>query len=549
MKIDARECNILELFQSRNEVYYIPVYQRRYEWGKDQWEALWEDINELDIDEQHFLGSIVVVPPSNLRKDFTYFEIVDGQQRITTLVLFLTAIRNRYMELGLNEAADYIGKDLLYSSYMRTTSIKLKTGRLDKENLEKLIENKVEKVDLKSNIYKGYEFFKSKLDQMEVKDVDSITDKILKNICVVHICANSHKDAFRLFETLNNRGLELSSIDLIKNHLLSKCADISESELNSTIDIWDELIRYIDDIDKIRFFRQYLLFHEGRYFPETKLYERYKELIDKQESIETLVEDILAKAKIYLDICKAAYGIGSVNRHLNNLINIGASTSYTFLLKVFSEEGISDADKIDIIKMIETFAIRRGICGWSTNTIDRIYTNLTTINLTEEDYKDKIKEILREEAPLDSEFGDKFRSNSFRQSNQTKYILEQLEYYLTKDTGEKTVSNRSNVHIEHIMPQTITTKSSKNQFGDWQVYLGEDSDKHKEYVNRIGNLTLLGAALNIKVSNNPFEAKKLYYTGSDMYMTRELCNYNEWKITEIEERSDKLTQLALKIWS
>lgn len=547
MKIDARECTILDLFQSRNEVYYIPVYQRRYEWGKDQWEALWEDIDELDIDEQHFLGSIVVVPPSNLKKDFTYFEIVDGQQRVTTLFLFLIAIRNRYKEL--NEVVDYIDKDLLYSSYMRTISIKLKMGRLDKENLENLINDKIEKVNLKSNIYRGYEFFKNKLNQMEVKSIDCLTDKILKNIHVVHICANSHKDAFRLFETLNNRGLELSSIDLIKNYLLSKCATISEVELNVTIDIWDELMRYIDDIDKIRFFRQYLLCREGRYFPETKLYERYKELIDKQESMEILVEDILAKAKIYLAICKVEYGIESVDRYLNNLVNIGASTSYTFLLKVFSEEGISDIDKIDIIKMIEVFAIRRGICGWSTNTIDRIYTNLTTVNLAEKDYKDKVKEILRNEAPLDSEFGEKFRLNSFRQSNQTKYILEQLEYYLTKDTGEKTVRNRSNVHIEHIMPQTITTKSSKNQFGDWQVYLGEDAAKHKEYVNRIGNLTLLGAALNIKVSNNPFEAKKLYYRKSDMYMTRELCNYDEWKIATIEKRSNRLAILALKIWS
>lgn len=116
-------------------------------------------------------------------------------------------------------------------------------------------------------------------------------------------------------------------------------------------------------------------------------------------------------------------------------------------------------------------------------------------------------------------------------------------------TCEKRIANRQAVHIEHIMPQTITSKKcASTQGGDWVTYLGPDAEKHAEYYQRIGNLTLLGAELNVPASNNPFKAKKGFYRQSEIKLTRELCEKCEWRIQQIVTRSQELAEEATHIW-
>ena len=160
-----------------------------------------------------------------------------------------------------------------------------------------------------------------------------------------------------------------------------------------------------------------------------------------------------------------------------------------------------------------------------------------------------IRELFKKNSPNDSKFKDSFKENDFRQNDQTKYILECLEDERTNNTKEKFIADRTNVHIEHIMPLTITTSKSKKEFGDWEIYLGGDKNKQPDFVSKIGNLTLLGAKLNIIASNNPFEEKKKNYNKSSIEITKDLCLFKDWKVKEIEERSERLSEKATKIWS
>lgn len=109
----------------------------------------------------------------------------------------------------------------------------------------------------------------------------------------------------------------------------------------------------------------------------------------------------------------------------------------------------------------------------------------------------------------------------------------------------------NDVHLEHIIPQTISTKKSLKEFGDWITYLGEDAqEKHHDYVDRIGNYTLLAKELNLKASNNPFLAKKREYKDSNIRMTKEICHdYRTFRYKQVKERSQKLSEIAVKIWS
>ena len=154
--------------------------------------------------------------------------------------------------------------------------------------------------------------------------------------------------------------------------------------------------------------------------------------------------------------------------------------------------------------------------------------------------------------PSDAEFKEKITQHDFKgqSENRAKYVLEEIEYYITGNTGEKYIGGGDNVHLEHIMPQTITTKRSKEDYGDWEKYLGEEGTKmHRTMVSKIGNLTLLAAPLNIKASNNPFLAKKIEYDKSDIKITQQLKNFYEFKLKQIETRSKNLAQKAVKIWS
>ena len=112
------------------------------------------------------------------------------------------------------------------------------------------------------------------------------------------------------------------------------------------------------------------------------------------------------------------------------------------------------------------------------------------------------------------------------------------------------MSSSEEVHLEHIIPQTINTKKSKEEFGDWITYLGNKSEaKHKKYVNYIGNMTLLGESLNVQASNNPFGKKKSCYKKSSFLITQDLGNSTDFKFSHVDKRGEHLTEIALKIWN
>ncbi|WP_456377871.1 HNH endonuclease family protein [Lutibacter sp.] len=153
--------------------------------------------------------------------------------------------------------------------------------------------------------------------------------------------------------------------------------------------------------------------------------------------------------------------------------------------------------------------------------------------------------------PLDDEFIESLPKHQFKGKliDRAKYVLESIEYFHRGNTNELTISSSEEVHLEHIIPQTIKTKKAKLEFGDWVKYLGNNSlVKHKKFVNYIGNMTLLGETLNIQASNNPFTKKKKSYRKSSFLITQDLAKQNDFKFYHVNKRSEELTTLAVKIW-
>jgi len=200
--------------------------------------------------------------------------------------------------------------------------------------------------------------------------------------------------------------------------------------------------------------------------------------------------------------------------------------------------------------MLESFMLRRHICEYRTGELDDIFSKLTKFE--DKDIVKEIHHVLQDNFPNDIEFQNKFLHANFKgNENRAKYILEILEYDLINHKDEYTLNSGIELHLEHIIPQTINTKKSKHEFGDWISYLGKDSEeKHKLYVNRIGNFTLLGQKLNIIASNNPFKRKLEEYKKSNISLTKNIVvSYKTFKFDSVEKRSKIFSDKASKLWS
>jgi len=549
MSIDTKRLSIGKMLGSVNEVYRIPLYQRPYNWGKDQWNDLWEDLIKLDGKETHFLGSVITIG-SERKKGFSYFEVVDGQQRITTTLIVLIVIRDIAEETDKHRAR-YIDDHFLKSSTIDEQEAKLIMGRKDNKVFKRLVEKRVTKEEAKTEkIIQAYYFFRKKLQEKDIQ-WQNVYTRLLESLDLVLMVTDTYYDAFRLFETLNNRGLSLSSVDLIKNYLLSKIAS-NESMLEECIEIWERVIENIEEIesvrhDKVRFFRHYLFSVEYGIVPIPQLYSRFQKLIDNTNNISGLVEDIYRKSQLYEKLYNGILGNKEVDERLNILVRIEATTCYPLLIKCVTMD-LKNDQLIKILKAIEVFTLRRSICNISTRDIDRIYNHLAMESFDKENPATYIIEYLKKRTPSDTEFFLNFHSRDFARSPQTKYILEVIENNLTNNTKEKMVNTRTDVHIEHIMPRELRNRT-KGILSTWEEELGIRSSEHQLFVNRIGNLTLLGSELNIGASNKPFAEKKQRYGHSNILLTKELCKKMKWGFVEIENRSKYLAGIAKQIWS
>jgi hypothetical protein len=240
-----------------------------------------------------------------------------------------------------------------------------------------------------------------------------------------------------------------------------------------------------------------------------------------------------------------------INRHLFNLERIEALPAYTFLLNIFLRD-LNEKIVIEILRVLETFILRRHICEYRTAELDDIFASL--VSVPDQNIITKIKEELKNSLPDDKLFKDSLLGYNFRRAQpRAKYILEMIEYYLISDQKEYVLSTGSDLHLEHIIPQTIDTKKATREFGNWISYLGDHAvETHKEVVFKIGNLTLLGQIPNIIASNNPFDAKLKEYRKTNLAITKEIIKkYEEtgFRFPQLEDRGKYLSNLAPKIWS
>lgn len=572
MDIKTTPLTVSQLLHSSNEQFVIPPYQRRYSWQKKQIIQLFDDLQNLSEGEKHFLGSIVCLTESHTA-GVNPLELVDGQQRMTTLILILDTIKDKYEELNDQREANRIEDLVTCNDINRNPISKIILGDLDNSDFQKIVEQNGTSEIRNKKLLEAYQNIKDQLDLMTHDELDSFKEKIINNTNIVRLDVSRAKDAFKLFETINNRGLSLSPTDIIKNFLLGHASLIDKNTLDQVKSEWTKIIINMDGQNLDDFFRQYISGRLGKkvsftlladtfkkFYIEnvmnTEILAEYKEFEDPADNISQnkitpikFINELREASEIYSKILNRSFDDRKINEKLFNLERIKSFPSYTFILNLLQRE-IPRKDMLEILRMIEVFMLRRNICEYRTSELDDIFSKLATFG--DDDIANKVKVYLAERMPSNAEFEEKIPLHDFYGQflDRAKCMLEAIEYKLTGNTEEKRVSDSDDVHLEHIMPQTITTKKSKEELGNWEKYLGDQAiEKHKDYVTKIGNMTLLSGVKNIVASNNPFESKKEIYKESDIKLTQELIDYNSFGFDDVAARSKKLAEMSTEIWN
>lgn len=565
MNINADEKKVDRFLQRPRSRFKVPDYQRRYSWEEQQWEEFWNDLTSIvDTEQQHFLGSIVVIEREEQGMDL--YELVDGQQRLATVSLLLRVIEEAYEEQEETGKAENVSANLRFS-YDGEEYRRLALNQFDDDDYKHLLNGKwVLLEDRQNQLIDAYHFFSEKIEGHETSEIDEIRSTLLSSMSIVEITCEGELSAMRLFETLNNRGLDLSPVDLMKNHLIHVASEDDDIDVDIIKEYWTKILEnLIAEITRLeRFFQHYLMSSPivdiDESISRNTLYRFFRDAIAEVRArgditVEEYVEDMVRKSSLYASIANCdldetdidLYGphIDEINAKLVDFEALSARSVRTPLMRALYEYDNKD-DIMATIRMVETFITRRRIVGKASGTDEnKAFSKVCSEAFLSSDPLEATERILSADTPSDSEFRSAMANESFANSDKTKYILDMMErHHFAPSTGKG--MNRYNVDIEHVAPRNITA----DKYTNWVRYLSIDGETfEREYCDRLGNLTLLEDSPNARAQNDPFEQKKAEYENSAFEMTKELTRYDDWSVERIESRSDDLAELAVAIWS
>lgn len=571
-------------------VYAIPRYQREYTWGKSQWENLFDDV--LENNPGYFLGSIICINQSTDALSVQELELVDGQQRLTTLSLLFASV---YHALKSHET------DLNDEQRVELINLKrklvLKKGD-DQIRLSPQIQNNnnsdyravlaeigvISKCDVPAyagnrKIFRAYRYFQDRIDEMangrsnRLGTIMEFLDKV-SHACLVKIEVASHADSYTLFESLNNRGMPLTAIDLIKNKLLSRLESIEPGKVDHYFEHWNRLLGYLSDDYAIqeRFFRQYYnafrdqlkAVHQVPVATRSNLIQIYEKLINHDSK--GCLQKISAAGRLYSLILSRNQddAFNGLEKSLKDLERIQGAPSYLLMLYFLvrkDELELTNAHLISIVELLVRFFVRRNLTDTPpTRDLTRLF--MAVIEKISELRADAIPQSIEQQlvavSATDEAFKRKLEGPIYEEnSGVTRFILCALaEQTMTKESWVDLwrIENKQFVWtIEHIFPQGENIPQS------WITMIADgDEIKAKEiqqtHVHKLGNLTISG--FNSALGNKSFEDKRDrvdrqgravgYKNG--LKLNEDLAAAAGWSVDQIDSRTDKLVQQVTQLF-
>jgi len=588
LKIESQDVTIENIYK---DFHSVPDFQREYVWGREQVEKLLQDIHDEFFDEEeqigqsreYFLGSIVVC-----RAEDGIYSLIDGQQRMTTIYLILCAIRDVLIELGekpnttlMNQIQDAFTNSIgeeefrhrLVLQYDDSKGILKKIVNGDGD-VEQMTENTISVQRIGSAYNDIVDFLKTNYTS-PVKKLKRFYAIFTQRVKLIRIVTPSLTNALKVFETINDRGVGLNAMDLLKNLLFMKTSQEDYPLLKQR---WKELVDVLDKCNEkpLRFLRYFIMAHyelnSNKPLREDEIYEWFTKNtkntgLDKDPI--AFLNTLIQCAEAWSNFLQAKDINGNDNPYLRNLTILSGAARQHFIL-LLAGRHLSTKDFSTLCRSIENLFFCYIITREPTRTFERNFS-LWSKKLRQVDDEEKLSDFISEHITSDLSKRRKAFDFAFKELTQSKiqqyrmrYILGKFTQYIEQQAWNNPAHSSldqyiaSTVDIEHILPQT-PKQEVREAF--------DKKERYFEYVEMLGNLTLLEKTINTSVNNDLFNKKLPGYRQSNYLLTRSiaekpqvgkdtqlnraveyLMSFEEWTSDSIEKRQEILVRLAGYVW-
>ena len=545
--------------------YRVPMFQRDYAWGADEWADLWQDmvalVDEEDAEPAHYMGYLVLQSPNNRE-----FDIIDGQQRMTTMSVLILAAVAHLMDLSMAEGADSKNRqraDQLRNSYIGyldpVTLVPQSKLTLNKNNdrfyqhylvpLEQPLRK--QGLSVSENLLRqAFFWFKDRMKKQSggsgialARFIDVLVDKLFFTVITV----TDELNAFKVFETLNVRGVRLSATDLLKNYLFSVVSrdkphaqDIKDLE-----DRWDSIVDLLGSERFPEFLRTFWN-SRNKLVRKAELFKVIRNGIRDKAAAFTLICQLDRSAQVYVALRKPEQGsdwTAEECRSLEQLRMFSVRQPLALLLAVFERFGEQDRHGFQkFLRAIAILSFRYNvICGRQSKEQEGIYnqvaqdissSKIKTIN----EALSKLRPIYPDDREFEGAFAEKtLQTTSPRNKKVVRFVLFALEKHASGNAFEIEDSHHT---IEHVLPE--------NPGDDWCQF---DEQQQEIFTYRLGNMTILKASENRELNNSAYDEKRLTYGKSDFNITRNLAErYDQWTVEKICANQRWMAKQATSIW-
>lgn len=561
----ATEANLLK-FLKKSPQFIIPIYQRNYSWTAEQCRQLWADLlraGRNDNISAHFIGSIVYIERalSTVTSQESLL-VIDGQQRLTTSSLLISALANHFEAQGIGELLDVFSAKKLRNYYLVNPDeegerhFKLLLSETDKDTLLSILQASPMPTESSTRINENYALFHELITQHQ-NELEAICQGLAKLVIVDVSLDRSQDNPQLIFESMNSTGLELSQADLIRNFILMGLEPTLQTELYKTY--WRPMEKgfgqgaYAVHFDA--FMRHYLTAKTGDIPNVREVYVAFKQYARGfKGDTRNLVADIHIFATYYCAMALGKEQDNMLKQAFHDLRELKVEVSYPFLLDAYhdyKQQRITADELNTIVRTVESYVFRRAICAIPTNSMNQTFAGLSK-TLKKDRYLESLQAAFLllpsyRRFPGDEEFQRDLKVKDIYNFRSKSFWLRRLENH-----GRKERVVVEDYTIEHILPQNI------NLSNEWQAELGADWQRIQEtWLHTLGNLTLTG--YNSEYSDRSFAYKRdqvtdnngnpVGFAHSPLKLNIGLGKVAVWNEDAIKLRAKRLADEAVKVWS
>jgi hypothetical protein len=532
----------------------VPTYQRSYAWTDDNVKELLTDIHAAMRDgaKEYFLGSILTQGKDNA------LEIVDGQQRLATTSILIAAIRDYLNSLDKDQASD-VDKKYLQKRDIRTREVlpQLTLNADDNDFYQrfvlsndktaivsgtKILESH-ERIRRAKRICREYIEIVAKPAADKPQICVDWLDFIEGHVKVIWVQVPDESNAFVIFETLNDRGVELSIADLLKNLLFGK----ADTRLAEVQNYWTQMIGTLASVGGDDILLTYIRHSWSSVYGltrEKQLFSSIKTKVTNKQKAVDFAKSLAINAALYAQMLNSRHERWAVHsatacNHMDTLSSLKLEQFRPLLLAVFGNFSKREIEKT--LKYILSASVRFMIVGGlGGGALEKAYSD-TAVRVSSKEIKTAkgIAEALSKTVPTDADFKSQFAIARVSKSNLARYYLSAIEKYRSQDLQPEFVPNINSdeINLEHVLPE--------NPGKNWGKIAKEEADS---LFTRIGNLALMKAKLNSTLGNTDFQTKKVELKKSTFKLSKEIGSNTNWGKFEIEKRQQKMADDAVKIW-